>query len=271
MLQSIHNPSEETRDLRQRLSSCFNLIEGFLLPEPGEQVRVNETFDGSIPDIGEHFRNHIKDFVEFVLHVPLNIRDTKRICSNEVSGEELKTYIKEFVEMFQGDQLPEPPTILEAMETMAENKAFNDAVWLYQRNMEEIFTTDNDGNINVVEKDFFMERHNTYLQQAMDLYRNRTSLMVLDRDRSGELRENILEISGRFEQTVNTLLQNQHDKIRLKLLVVGALGLAGIGIGVGVTEGIAAAPAITEFVSGMTSEQIITSITAFTTALLNRR
>jgi len=106
------NQHQELQTLRKHISSCFSQIDGFLLPHPGLRVATDPAFEGQLADIESLFLQHLATFVPRLL-APENVV-VKRISGNEVKAKEVVRFFKAYMEIFKGDEMPEPKSMLKA-------------------------------------------------------------------------------------------------------------------------------------------------------------
>ncbi|TGZ67685.1 hypothetical protein CRM22_004645 [Opisthorchis felineus] len=109
-IQPNHHTEHET--VRRHIRSCFSRVSCFLLPHPGLKVATNPKFDGRLSDIDPQFLNELRVFVPTVLS-PATLQ-LKKINGEKITCRELLTYFKAYMEIYQGDTLPEPRSMLEA-------------------------------------------------------------------------------------------------------------------------------------------------------------
>ncbi|VDK70446.1 unnamed protein product [Cylicostephanus goldi] len=117
----------ELQQLRQHIRSCFENISCFLMPYPGIKVATNPSFNGSLagknyskvmlldhqqtfPDIDPKFQEQLRIMVPALL-------DSKSLSMKEINGHkvtcrELVEYFKSYMKIFQGQDLPEPKSML---------------------------------------------------------------------------------------------------------------------------------------------------------------
>lgn len=122
--------------VRKHIKSCFSSIDCFLMPHPGKKVATNPTFDGRISDIDEDFLDQLKIFVPLMLS-PANIV-LKEISGCEVTGRQLLEYFKVYINIFKGETMPEPKSMLEATAEANCRAALASAKDFYSSQMEEI-------------------------------------------------------------------------------------------------------------------------------------
>ncbi|VDP73611.1 unnamed protein product [Echinostoma caproni] len=108
----LPNHQAEHQTVRRHIRSCFSRVSCFLLPHPGLKVATNPTFDGRLSDIDPEFVNELRIFVPTVLS-PSSLQ-MKKINGETINCREWLTYFKAYMEIYQGDTLPEPRSMLEA-------------------------------------------------------------------------------------------------------------------------------------------------------------
>jgi atlastin len=101
----------ELQALRKGLVSCFSDMTNFLLPHPGRHVATNPNFKGNIKQIDEEFIEHIEPLMKSLLH-PRNLV-VKAMGGKEVKAKEIVQYYKSYMEIFKGNTMPEPKSMLE--------------------------------------------------------------------------------------------------------------------------------------------------------------
>lgn len=100
----------EMRQLRNRIESSFDDIGGFLMPHPGFKVAHGNNFTGYIQEIDSDFRKYVKELVPS-LFAPENLI-AKKINGQKVRARDLIQYLQTYIDIFNGDTLPEPTTVL---------------------------------------------------------------------------------------------------------------------------------------------------------------
>lgn len=92
--------------LRKRIKSNFNEIRGFLLPHPGATVANSHQFIGNLKEIDAEFLKYAKQLTQN-LFAPENLQP-KKIDGQAMRGCDFVSYLQTFVDVFNGDLLPEP-------------------------------------------------------------------------------------------------------------------------------------------------------------------
>ncbi|OQR70125.1 atlastin-2-like [Tropilaelaps mercedesae] len=126
----------ELQQLRKHIRSCFSSITCFLLPHPGLKVATSPNFDGRNRDIESDFKTHLGELVPSLL-APQNLVK-KEINGKDVSCQELLEYFRAYVNVFGGNELPEPKTMLEATAEANNLAAVAVSRDFYTRSMEKL-------------------------------------------------------------------------------------------------------------------------------------
>ncbi|GAB6021766.1 hypothetical protein CHUAL_004344 [Chamberlinius hualienensis] len=126
----------ELQQLRRHIKSCFSDISCFLMPHPGLRVATNPHFDGRLIDIESDFKKQLKDLVPLLL-APENLV-VKEINGNKISSRELLEYFKAYIKIYQGDELPEPKSMLQATAEANNLTAVASAKEYYVVEMEKV-------------------------------------------------------------------------------------------------------------------------------------
>ena len=135
-LQISDKQHPELQQLRKHIKSCFQKIECFLMPHPGLKVAMNPHFDGKLKDIEPDFQEQLKKFVPMLLSPESLV--VKEINGCKVTGKELLEYFKAYMNIFKGDDLPEPKSMLQATAEANNLAAVAIARDLYCKEMESI-------------------------------------------------------------------------------------------------------------------------------------
>ena len=122
--------------VRTHIRSCFNSISCFLMPHPGKEVATKKEFDGRLSKIDEDFVEHLQSFVPLLIH-PSNLV-VKQISGANVTGRQLLEYFKVYINVFKGETMPEPKSMLEATAEANNRAAVALARDMYQSSMESL-------------------------------------------------------------------------------------------------------------------------------------
>ncbi|KAK3094150.1 hypothetical protein FSP39_024734 [Pinctada imbricata] len=127
---------KELKQIREHIRSCFENIGCFLMPHPGLRVATNPHFDGKLKDIENDFKEQVKVLVPYLLDESNLV--VKEINGAEVTCRELVEYFKAYIKIYQGDELPEPKSMLQATAEANNLAAVSSSKSLYSRLMEEV-------------------------------------------------------------------------------------------------------------------------------------
>lgn len=106
-----HKQTEDMKNLRIQLNSSFDQIQGFLMPYPGESVAQDQHFSGNLEEISSKFKNMLKELIPKLLS-PENLL-IKKVHGQKVRAKDLIQYLKSYVSVFNGKDIPEPKSIFE--------------------------------------------------------------------------------------------------------------------------------------------------------------
>ncbi|KAK6110232.1 Atlastin-1 [Brugia pahangi] len=126
----------ELQQLRKHIRSCFEQISCFLMPHPGLRVSTSPVFRGQISDIENEFQQQLRSFVPRLLDC--NNLVLKRINGREITCRELVEYFRAYMTIFQGEDLPEPKSMLMATAEANNLAAVSTSKAHYVRRMEDV-------------------------------------------------------------------------------------------------------------------------------------
>jgi len=106
------------------------------LPHPGKHVATNPKFKGTITDIDEEFIEHLQLFVPEILSAPKLL--VKELGGKAVKAKDLVTYFKSYMEIFKGNSMPEPKSMLEVTIEVNNLVSLASAKELYMASMESL-------------------------------------------------------------------------------------------------------------------------------------
>ncbi|XP_050548759.1 atlastin isoform X2 [Daktulosphaira vitifoliae] len=135
-LQISDKQHPELQSLRKHIQSCFTEISCFLMPHPGLKVATNPNFDGRLSEIETEFKLNLQMLVPMLLN-PDNLI-LKEISGQKVKSKELVQYFKSYINLFTGDELPEPKSMLVATAEANNLSAVASARELYHQMMESV-------------------------------------------------------------------------------------------------------------------------------------
>lgn len=99
------------RELRDAIKNSFDEINAFLMPYPGKDVAQQRMDTSTIPIVEPDFIDCVKKLADELL-LPV------KLVSKEIGGRPLQThefpeYLKQYVELFSGTELPQPISMLQ--------------------------------------------------------------------------------------------------------------------------------------------------------------
>ncbi|XP_076441989.1 atlastin-2-like isoform X2 [Babylonia areolata] len=163
-LQVSDRQHAELQQIRRHISSCFENISCFLMPHPGLRVATNPHFDGRLKEIEADFRQQLQVLVPMLL-APENIV-LKEINGSQITSQELVEYFKAYIKIYQGEELPEPKTMLQATAEANNLAAVASAKNLYSKDMEEVCG----GEKPYFHPDSLEREHQRCQQRCLDLF-----------------------------------------------------------------------------------------------------
>ncbi|RZF47369.1 hypothetical protein LSTR_LSTR009108 [Laodelphax striatellus] len=135
-LQISDKQHPELQSIRKHIKSCFSDISCFLMPHPGLKVATNPKFDGRLAEIEGEFKSALQQLIPMLL-APENLI-LKEISGQKVKAKELLQYFKSYINMYSGDELPEPKSMLVATAEANNLSAVAAAKETYHQLMESI-------------------------------------------------------------------------------------------------------------------------------------
>lgn len=104
--------TNELKTVREYLQKTFESISCFLMPYPGRATARNSSFDGHWSDIDEEFVDTMKELFPAILS-PANLT-VKTINGVPIKAFELSVYVRQYVDLFKSENLPEAKSIYES-------------------------------------------------------------------------------------------------------------------------------------------------------------
>lgn len=126
----------ELLQVRKHIRSCFDKMACFLMPHPGLKVATSPTFEGQLADIDEGFKQQLQLLIPSLM-APENLV-VKKINGMPVTCRGLVEYFKAYIKIYQGDELPEPKSMLLATAEANNLAALASAKDLYLQKMEKV-------------------------------------------------------------------------------------------------------------------------------------
>lgn len=186
--------------VRKHIRSCFNSISCFLMPHPGKTVATNPKFDGRISAIDEDFLEQLKVFVPILLS-PKNLV-VKQIGGSDVTGRQLLEYFKVYINIFKGETMPEPKSMLEATAEANNRAAVALARDHYATSMEQLCG----GKMPFIHPKELEKKHNEVLTASIEVFEKTRKMGGREYSEAylNELREAIAEAWIHFDAQNNS-------------------------------------------------------------------
>lgn len=102
----------ELKTVREYLQNTFESVSCFLMPYPGKTTVRNSSFDGRWSAIDEEFVDIMKELMPAILS-PGNLT-IKTVNGSPIKAFELSVYVKQYVDLFKDENLPEAKSIYES-------------------------------------------------------------------------------------------------------------------------------------------------------------
>lgn len=163
-LQVTDAQHEELQTVREHIHSCFTDISCFLLPHPGLKVATSPTFQGQLLDVAPEFKTHLKSLIPQLLH-PDQVA-AKEINGNKVTCRGLLEFFKAYIKIYQGENLPEPKTMLMATAEANNLAAVANAKDQYYKNMEKVCG----GDLPYMAPDSLEEKSKFFVKEALHTF-----------------------------------------------------------------------------------------------------
>ncbi|XP_072016798.1 atlastin-1-like [Amphiura filiformis] len=163
-LKQSNNQHEELQQVRRHIHACFHKIACFLMPHPGLAVARNPKFDGRLADIDAEFKKYLEMLAPSLLS-PSSLL-VKEINGDKVTCRALLEYFKAYMKIYQGNELPEPKTMLRATAEANNLAAVADAKEKYIKTMEQVCG----GDKPYLSPEALLKHHETIKDAAMQLF-----------------------------------------------------------------------------------------------------
>ncbi|XP_045174527.1 atlastin-2-like [Mercenaria mercenaria] len=155
----------ELQQIRKHIRSCFSKIGCFLMPHPGLRVATNPHFDGRLKDIEADFKEQLQFLVPQLLSKENLI--VKEINGSRITCRDLVEYFKAYIKIYQGEELPEPKSMLQATAEANNLAAVSAARSQYIKDMEEVCG----GDKAYIHPNELEKEHQRCLRLALDTFK----------------------------------------------------------------------------------------------------
>ncbi|XP_037531165.1 atlastin-3 [Nematolebias whitei] len=155
---------QELQTVREHIRSCFTKISCFLLPHPGLKVATSPFFKGQLHDVAPEFKEQLEILIPKLLHP--NYLAEKEINGNKVTCRGLLEFFKAYIKIYQGEDLPEPKTMLMATAEANNLAAVATAKDQYNKHMEKICG----GDLPYMDPNSLEEKHRFFYREAIHTF-----------------------------------------------------------------------------------------------------
>ncbi|XP_057314981.1 atlastin-2-like isoform X2 [Hydractinia symbiolongicarpus] len=184
---------DELKRARQHIHGCFEKVGCYLMPHPGKVVATNPKFKGKLSDIDDEFKEYLGKLIPRLLS-PKNLL-IKSINGSDVTCRGLVEYFKAYIKIFQGGELPEPKSMLQATAEANNLAALAAAKDQYQKDMEQVCG----GDTPYLSPSELENKSEIYKSKALTLF-NATRKMGGDQFSK--------EFEDRLQNEINELFEN---------------------------------------------------------------
>ena len=153
----------ELQRVREDIESCFNDTSCFLMPHPGLHVGKS-SFDGRLSSINIDFLEQLETLVPLLVSPEKLV--VKKISGSEVTGRQLMEYFKVYINVFKGETMPEPKSMLEGTAEANNRAAVALARDFYQSKMEALVG----GSNPYVDSKELGKKHEKLLTSSIELF-----------------------------------------------------------------------------------------------------
>ncbi|KAK3739927.1 hypothetical protein QZH41_015972, partial [Actinostola sp. cb2023] len=160
----------ELQQVRMHVRDCFDNISCYLMPHPGLKVATNPSFQGHLEDIDDEFKDQLQQLIPLLL-APENLV-LKGINGEEVTCRGLLEYFKAYMKIFQGDELPQPKSMLLATAEANNLAALAFSKDLYTKEMESICG----GDMPYLAPKELERRHNNTRDTSLELFHKKRKM-----------------------------------------------------------------------------------------------
>jgi len=159
----------EVRALREHLTSCFTSTACWLLPYPGPAVSEDPNFKGTKEEMDPRFAKHLGEFIAGSLS-PENL-EAKQIAGKAVKSHEMVDFFQRYLEIFNGDEIPEPKSIFNTTAEVTNLHALNSSREAYVERMEGLkLSATSDA---IIDTDL-AKRHQENLSHSLQLFQEQS-------------------------------------------------------------------------------------------------
>lgn len=205
LLNTTEEQPQEIRKLREHIISSFSELDCYLFPYPGQKVAEDPTFTGSTEEMDPRFAKYLDDFVSKTL-APENL-EPKKIAGKIVKSREMVDYFQKYLEIFNGDEIPEPKSIFDTTAEVTNLHALSEAKEKYIENMGAL--RQSAASQALVEVDL-VTKHDQSMKESIDLFIEQSKFggEAFAKHYQDELEKEILEKFNYFKRLNDSKIQN---------------------------------------------------------------
>ncbi|CAB3241115.1 unnamed protein product [Arctia plantaginis] len=195
------NQRKQLREVREHIHSCFETLKCFLMPHPGLKV-TDIQFKGRLCDIDEKFRVSLLELIPSLFdHEHLT---SKTINGNKVSTKGLLEFFKQYVDIFNSDELPEATTIYQATVDACMMTILRESREYYESKMDSNIIEDQSVTENTIQ-----EWHNAAIAEAIALFERKKKLGTQD-----DIEARRSDLQKELEDRLNPYLWQNDTKLK---------------------------------------------------------
>jgi len=205
LMNTTEDQPEEIRKLREHIVSSFTDLDCYLFPYPGPKVAEDPTFTGSLDEMDPRFAKYLNEFVLQALSVE-NL-EPKRIAGKIVRSKEMVDYFQKYLEIFNGDEIPEPRSIFDTTAEVTNLHALSEAKEKYIEHMGAL--KQSAASQALVELDL-LSQHDQSMKEAIELFNEQSKFggEAFAKHYQDELVKEILEKFDYFKRLNDSKIQN---------------------------------------------------------------
>jgi len=205
LLKAEEEHPEEIRKLREHITSSFTDIDCYLLPYPGPKVAEDPTFTGKPEEMEPRFAKYLSEFVTQTLAVE-NL-EPKKIGGKTVRSREMVDYFQKYLDIFNGDEMPQPKSIFDTTAEVTNLHALTEAKEKYMENMGAL--KQSAASQALVEIDL-LTKHDESMKESIELFNEQSKFggEALAKHYHDELVKEILEKFEYFKRLNDSKIQN---------------------------------------------------------------
>lgn len=184
----------ELIQVRKHIKSCFSDIGCFLMPHPGMKVATNPTFDGSLREIEDEFKEQLRKLTPSVLSSENLV--VKSINGGKVTCRGLLEYFKAYMKIFQGEELPQPKSMLLATAEANNLAALAISKDSYSKQMEHLCG----GDTPYLAPHELEKKHQQVMENSLTMFHGTRKMggIEFSQEYAERLRKEIEEAFGNF-------------------------------------------------------------------------